>query len=477
MRTGAVAFLFLLLLTRAAVATDMAVSDVEIARAPNATMAQVTLTVSWQNAWRNDRNHDAAWIFVKVRADEGPWRPAPVVKAMIRPVARLTPQAAFSLPDDRAGVFCLPAASYRGALEWPLDLTVDLTGLDTLKPETRLDVRAFALEMVFIQEGGFTLGDPDPAALKFAAFYRSDATGQPNGLISVRSEEAISVGPNAGSLYYQVEHPEYEGDRQGPVPAAFPKGFQAFYAMKYELSQGQYAEFLNTLGAEATGFRAIHGGRDYYRHRGTIRVERERYVADHPQRPANRVSWEDGLAFADWAGLRPMTELEFEKAARGPSSPVAHEFPWGTSSRHGMRRLMQANDDLASTDEADEASLTDATRPALGASYYWVMDLAGSVWERAVTIGHPAGRAFKGTHGDGRLTGYGSATNEDWPRGDDIGGGYGYRGGGYYEQGMRDSEFNPYSPIAYRRFGSWGQAPRSLAYGFRAVRTAPDERR
>jgi hypothetical protein len=46
------------------------------------------------------------------------------------------------------------------------------------------------------------------------------------------------------------------------------------------------------------------------------------------------------------------------------------------------------------------------------------------------------------------------------------------RGGGHYQQGMSETEFNPYSPIAYRRFGSWGQAPRSLAYGFRAVRTA-----
>lgn len=61
---------------------------------------------------------------------------------------------------------------------------------------------------------------------------------------------------------------------------------------------------MNTLGEEATGFRAIHGGREYYRYRGTIRLMDGAYVASSPRRPANRVSWEDSLAFADWAGLR-----------------------------------------------------------------------------------------------------------------------------------------------------------------------------
>ena len=168
-----------------------------------------------------------------------------------------------------------------------------------------------------------------------------------------------------------------------------------------------------------------------------------------------------------------MTELEFEKAARGTSPAIGHEFPWGTSTVDRMRRVMQPNDDLALSSSADEARLSADTRVEFGASYYWVLDLAGSVWERTVSVGHPAGRRFEGSHGDGRLTGYGSATNQDWPRGDETGGGYGYRGGGYYEQGMRATDFNPYSPIAYRRFGAWGQAPRSLAYGFRAARTAP----
>ena len=35
--------------------------------------------------------------------------------------------------------------------------------------------------------------------------------------------------------------------------------------------------------------------------------------------------------YLDWAGLRPMTELEYEKICRGPSAPVAGEYAWGST--------------------------------------------------------------------------------------------------------------------------------------------------
>ena len=283
-------------------------------------------------------------------------------------------------------------------------------------------------------------------AIEFNAVYRSDARGEPAGQFRVTSEGPIDVGPSDGSLFYKTLLPQYEGDRLGPIPAGFPKGVAAFYTMKYELTQGEYADFLNALYSGATFFRAIHGGRGYASSRGTIRLEGNAYVAAAPSRPANWISWDDSLAFADWAGLRPMTELEFTKAARGTADPIAHEFPWGTATTGRLRRVMGPDDDLVTTGEADEATLSETTRDVLGASYYWVMDLAGSVWERVVTFGHPRGRAFRGTHGDGRITEYGEATNEDWPLGDAESGGYGYRGGGYYERGMRTGPLNPVQP-------------------------------
>jgi beta-lactamase class A/formylglycine-generating enzyme required for sulfatase activity len=424
----------------------------------------VAVTVQWKNAWRTARNYDAVWLFLKTGTPARHVRIAPSAHSVAG-----QPAAEIIVAEGGIGAFVVPAADHRGSVRWDVHLLLDARDIET-------NVRAFAVEMVYIPAGAFTLGDPDPAALAYSSVFRSDAHGEPDGLFRVTSEDAVDVAPRAGALFYRTLHPQYEGDRLGPIPAAFPKGVASFYVMKYEITQGQYADFLNTLSGQATAFRAIHGGRGYSSSRGTIRLDGDKYVAGSPARPANWISWNDGLAFADWAGLRPMTELEFTKAARGTGAPIAHEFPWGTPNSDRLQRVIGPDDDLVTTGAADESLLSDATRDVLAASFYWVMDLAGSVWERVITFGHPDGRAFRGTHGDGILDAYGNATNQDWPLGDDDRGGYGYRGGGYYERGMRPREFNPYSPIEWRRYGSWGGGPRSIAYGFRAARTASSPR-
>ena len=39
------------------------------------TAGRVKLAVAWSNSWRNARNHDAAWVFLKCRAARGSWQP------------------------------------------------------------------------------------------------------------------------------------------------------------------------------------------------------------------------------------------------------------------------------------------------------------------------------------------------------------------------------------------------------------------
>ncbi|MEO8662090.1 MAG: SUMF1/EgtB/PvdO family nonheme iron enzyme [Bryobacteraceae bacterium] len=422
------------------------------------------IRVSWNDSWRNERNYDAAWVFLSYRKPGGLWRPA-----LLRSAAGH--EAVVDIPDDRAGAFLYPRAAHRGSVDWTLEVRVDPSSLTEVTTGEQVEWAVFGVEMVYIPEGAFWVGDRDPKAMEMNAFYRSDADGNPAGLLRIESEREIQVGAREGALLYKVTDPIYQGDGGGPVPEEFPKGFRAFYLMKYELTQGQYAEFLNHISTQATYFRAIHGGLDYKANRGTIDVKDGRFIAGAPARPANFVSWNDGIAFAAWARLRPMTEFEYTKASRGPGEPVNGDYPWGTASKAHLQRLIVApNDDLITP---GEATLTNATREVFGASYYWVMDLAGSVWERVVTPAAPVGRAFRGTHGNGRLTGFGSATNADWPQGDEAPGGYGYRGGGYYAHGFNAGELNPHSRTEWRRFGAWGQGPRSVAYGFRAARTAP----
>jgi len=301
-----------------ALANDLRIETGAVERTAGSAGLRVSAKVAWKNAWRNARNYDAVWLFVKVRpSPNAPWRH--VRLAAMREGGPL----ACAPSGDHVGAFCrAAAATHRGDLAGDVVLELDTTSwpANVLTAAT-LEARVFGIEMVYVPDGPFSIGDRDTASVSHAAFYRSTATGGHGGPFRVTSEAAIRVAPEDGTLYYQARSPQYEGDRGGPVPAEFPKGTRAFYIMKYETLQGQYADFLNTIGHYAASFRAPLGGLDYATERGSIRIVDAAYVAAKPNRPANQMSWDDGTAFADWAGLRPMTELEFTKAARGPADP------------------------------------------------------------------------------------------------------------------------------------------------------------
>ena len=209
----------------------------------------------------------------------------------------------------------------------------------------------------------------------------------------------------------------------------------------------------------------------------SIGLKEGRFVAGSPARPSNFVTWADTAAFADWMALRPLSEFEYEKAARGPTRPVSLDYPWGKATRDGPRRNVERTRDLAHSSGEDERLLSDGNKEEHGASYYWVMDLSGSLWERVVSAGHPAGRAFRGSHGDGRLDpASGNATNPDWPQLSADGreaDGIGYRGGAEYfsDPGIT----NPYSPVALRIYAAWNGGYRYKTYSARAGRTAPQQ--
>lgn len=439
----------------------------------------VTFTVSWNNSWSNSRNYDAVWIVIKYQSPsyrQLPYRHANLLAnkhSMLVNHVPGSPSPVIEVPQDRTGLYVYPSANYRGPVSWTLQVSLDTAIFSdrNFNANERL-ISVHAIEMVYIPEGAFTLGDPDTVAYRNFSFFSSDGNGMPGGLYKITSEaEEIPVGTAKGNLYYRADVALYHGDQKGAVPATFPKGYQAFYVMKYELQQGQYASFLNCISPSASFHRANFGGKQYYQQRGSIKIDDDKYVAASPQRPCNFLSWDDACAFADWAGMRPMTELEFEKACRGNRAPIAHEYPWNTVTKKNLMRVVDTSDDLIFLNKLQESSMTDNNRDQFGASFYWVMDLAGSLWERCVTVGDSTGRAFRGINGDGMLAPYGFASNADWPKGSTETAGFGFRGGGYYEHNMQHGGFNPHSPIGYRNFGAWPGGARSIAYGSRFVRT------
>lgn len=424
----------------------------------NRTESTVRVELRWHNGWRNDRNHDAIWIVLRDPADpNGPTLRLDLDSHRVTG----TPKARVVVPADGVGAFVEPRVEHRGDIEWTLDLRL----ADEIALPERID--AWAVEMVYVPGGAFEIGDDAPGVVEKGALRAKDG-----GPFELTSEATLAIGSAEGAVHYDAgSTPQYIGDGSGPVPAGFPKGTRPFYVMKYELRQGEYARFLNALPSEWRAARAPLELQGEETETCSIKLRGTSFVAAAASRPCNFVTWSDTAAWTDWMGLRPMTELEFEKAARGPRRPVPADFPWGTSSRTEVARLVLPTRDLAAATRRDEARLNDATRVRLAASYYWVHDLSGSLWERVVTIGHPRGRAFKGTHGDGRLVD-GLATNADWPHQEGREApGIGYRGGADYFGG-EPNETNPFSCVGTRQYGAWAGAYRYKTYSARAARSA-----
>ncbi|MCX6164517.1 MAG: hypothetical protein NTU73_06590, partial [Ignavibacteriae bacterium] len=104
-----------------------------------------------------------------------------------------------------------------------------------------IDIRIYAIEQVYVPQGSFYVGS---GGNETGAFYKYPTSTNP---YQITSEGAITVGTATNNLYYPSPGTAYSGDQLGPIPSAFPKGYNAFYCMKYEITQQEYVDFLNSL--------------------------------------------------------------------------------------------------------------------------------------------------------------------------------------------------------------------------------------
>ena len=461
-----ISILFFLLIFANSFGTNLNVSQPLLYKEQGSFFAIVN--VSWDNAWYNSKNNDAVWLFFKSIPIKGTYKHIKATKAEVVSSFGENVDMDFEFTEDETGIFVFPNSSFRGRINLTLKVYFNPGSFEGVHPRKSI-LKAYGIEMVYIPKGGFVVGDLDKRAQDYGSFYK------PNGvnleLLQLTSErQELKVGEQGDLYYNKVEG--YEGDQTGIIPEAFPKGVAAFYVMKYEITEGLYSDFLNSLDEESRVNRDITLEKNYVAEGGSIVKSDNGFETLFDNKPCKYTSWEDVLALADWAGLRPMTEFEFTKACRGTRSPIPNGFPWGTDAKLKVQRLPNADGVLMMVNDWKEDKLSDTTLDYFGGSYYWVMDLSGSLWERVVSVGHSIGRAFTGTHGDGALSKDALATNTDWPSGKENSGGVGYRGGGFYGYGRFYHEYNPFSPIAYRPYGGWHGVNRDKAYGSRFVKTS-----
>lgn len=508
-------------------------------------IVHINFDLAWANSWRTSKpdNHDAAWIFVKcwdgeawnhvylmddpksyragsknaadaVNFGKDGYMPYKVTSRdgvtdlqmdmVLEPGYSMAYKKWHLNPDETAQVCCVGFFLYRkeygaGDVSVPGIQFSWNYGDQDFVDEDDLVVKVFAVEMVYVPQGAFYLGGKGTPEKQYGSFTTDGETfGTP---MVITSENPIQVKntPASNTLWATDE-----AIMEGTIPANWPKGYNAFYIMKYEMSQQAYCEFLNTLQQgqqngrteyELTYLGVGHSmwsnsANSLAPYRNFVEVRQSAPVVifgmdannnniwdetDRVEYPAgsgdtlvrnidgqdlamNFISIRDLLAYAEFAGLRPMTEFEYEKACRGPREPARDEYAWGSNTMvfYGQAQPTAGNwtqDHYGITDyntgtervpggynvgfarastyvndwwkarreRSYPGSLrvgvfadSTTTRAAAGATFWGVMNMSDNTAEVCISAVDTTGRKFVGTHGCGQLDGFGEAMNKDW---------------------------------------------------------------
>ena len=448
----------------------------------------VEFDLNWENSWRTSSgpgNWDAAWVFIKYRVNNGSWTHAIVSQA--NSVA--APGSTMDVTSDGMGALIYRNTDGNGPVDYN-DIQIRWNVGSTDESDI-IDIQVFAIEMVYIPEGSFYVGGTvgDESNKFHSGGFSTSSSFQ------ITSESVLNIANTSGNLYYTSDNAS-GGDQTGTLSASFPKGFNDFYVMKYEVTESQWLGFFNSLTETQKTNRdvtdATHKNSDAVISRNTVSWTGGSASAttSAPDRAISYLSPGDMNAYMDWTGLRPMTELEYEKSCRGPILPKAGEFAWGNAniasnaytlvnSGFSSERITNPDTNTGNAIYADTngsisgplrngifaASAVNNNREETGGSYYGVMELSGNLYERCVSVGTAQGRNFTGVHGNGIISSTGNGTAINWPN-NTTGDGYSYRGGSW----LNGSDF---IRVSDRFDGASVIASGNNRLGFRAARTAP----
>jgi hypothetical protein len=396
--------LFACLFSIAAQANNMLVQNVTtLNNDPVNKTIQVQFDISWDNSWRDSINYDAAWIFIKFKDANGLWQHARLNQSGFNTGTGTADSV--KVTSDKVGAWAYRSGLGSGTFSvtgMQLQWNYGLSGLTSV---TGLEVRVFAVEMVYVPEGEFNV---DKEIGTFSVSNNGNQTGfnptyiyaPSTNIIVVNqkltptlsyTENAYILNSPSVSLNLRIKgNSGIDTNNDGVIDiTSYPTGYKCFFSFKYELTEQQYADFLNTLTLTQKSGLGVAGS--------SISSVNGQYFSSNPNRACGYSNNIRLFAYADWSGLRPISFLEFHKAAYGPFPP---------SNLNGFN--VYANSILSNV-----GSLANSTsnRIDAGATYYGHLDFSGNAIEPVISINS---FNFEDVNGNGAIQSNGSCDISTW---------------------------------------------------------------
>jgi formylglycine-generating enzyme required for sulfatase activity len=159
-------------------------------------------------------------------------------------------------------------------------------------------------------------------------------------------QQCLAYGTNCRRSYFSVEMPPHKVKLDG------------FWLDQTEVTREQYAL------CEAAGV-----------------CDPPKCQSANGNHPVVCVTWEQAVAYCQWAGGRLPTEAEWEYSARGPTG---RRYPWGDGFDGNLLNYCDVNCELSKRDDTFDDGYAE-TAPIgsypQGVSWIGALDMAGNVWE------------------------------------------------------------------------------------------------
>ena len=228
-------------------------------------------------------------------------------------------------------------------------------------------------------------GDKDKATLDLGGKVQLELVKIDAGEFQMGSElSAAEVARqfNSKAEYFEDEHPRHKVTIE-----------KAFYLGKFEVTRGQFRQFINDSGYRTEAEKDGKGGYGWTGSefkQSTTYSWRDAGFKQDDDHPVVNVSWNDAVAFCDWLSkksggkVRLPTEAQWEYAARGGKPGV---FPWGNDPDDGagwgnaLDQTAKAQFDSLNTFSWRDGYVFTAPTGRFKANAFGVHDMFGNVLE------------------------------------------------------------------------------------------------